>query len=44
MTKVAYIVTQDNLASKSKELDDVMIREWEANMLREQAEAKLIDA
>jgi hypothetical protein len=38
--KVAYIVTRDNLASKSKELDDVVIREQETNMLRE---AKLAD-
>jgi hypothetical protein len=29
------------LASKSKELDDVVIQEQEANTLREQAEAKL---
>jgi hypothetical protein len=32
------------LASKSKDLDDAMIREQEANELREQAEAKLADA
>jgi tryptophan 2,3-dioxygenase len=31
------------LASKSKELDDVVIWEHEANTLREQAEAKLAD-
>jgi hypothetical protein len=31
------------LDSKSKELDDVVIREQEANTLREQAEAKLAD-
>jgi septal ring factor EnvC (AmiA/AmiB activator) len=31
------------LASKSKELDDVIIREQEANTLRKQAEAKLAD-
>jgi ABC-type hemin transport system substrate-binding protein len=31
------------LASKFKELDDVVIREQEANTLREQAEAKLAD-
>jgi hypothetical protein len=42
--KSAYTVTRDNLASKSKELDDVVIWEQEANMLREQAEAKLVDA
>jgi hypothetical protein len=41
--KVAYIVTRDNLASKSIELDDAVIREQEANTLREQAEVKLID-
>jgi hypothetical protein len=43
-TQAAYTVTRDNLASKSKDLDDVMIREQEANKLREQAEAKLADA
>jgi exonuclease VII small subunit len=32
------------LASKSKDLDDAMIREQEANELWEQAEAKLADA
>jgi predicted nucleic acid-binding Zn-ribbon protein len=42
-THAAYTVTRDNLASKSKELDDVVIREQEANTLREQAEAKLTD-
>jgi hypothetical protein len=31
------------LASKSKELDDMVIREQEANTLREQAKAKLAD-
>jgi chromosome segregation ATPase len=41
--KSAYTVTRDNLASKSKELDDVVIWEQEANMLREQVEAKLVD-
>jgi hypothetical protein len=42
-TQAAYTVTRDNLASKSKELDDVVIREHVANTLREQAEAKLAD-
>jgi hypothetical protein len=42
-TKVAYAVTQDKLTSKSKELHDAVIREQEANMLRDQAEAKLTD-
>jgi hypothetical protein len=42
-TKVAYIATRDNLASKFNDLDDAMIREQEANKLREQAEAKLED-
>jgi hypothetical protein len=32
------------LASKSKDLDDAMIREQEANKPQEQAEAKLTDA
>jgi hypothetical protein len=43
-TKAANTITRDNLASKSKELDDMVIREQEANMLWEQAEAKLTDA
>jgi hypothetical protein len=43
-TKAAYTATYDNLASKSKDLDDAMIQEQEANKLREQAEAKLVDA
>jgi hypothetical protein len=43
-TQAAYTITQDNLASKSKDLDDAMIREQEANELWEQAEAKLADA
>jgi hypothetical protein len=42
--KAINTVTQDNMASKSKELDDVVIWEQEANTLREQAEAKLVDA
>jgi hypothetical protein len=42
-TKAAYTVTRDNLASKSKELDDVVIRVQEANTLREQAKVKLAD-
>jgi hypothetical protein len=33
-TQAAYTVTRDNLASKSKELDDVEIREQEANCMR----------
>jgi hypothetical protein len=41
--QAACTVTRDNLASKSKELDDVVIRGQEANTLREQAEAKLAD-
>jgi hypothetical protein len=43
-TKAAYTVTRDNLASKSKELNDVVIRDQEANTLWEQAEAKLTNA
>jgi hypothetical protein len=42
-TKVDYTTTQDKLASKLKELDDEVIREQEANTLREQAAAKLAD-
>jgi hypothetical protein len=42
-TKAVYTVTRDNLASKSKELDDAMIREQKINTLQEQAEAKLAD-
>jgi hypothetical protein len=42
-TQVAYTVSRDNLASKSKELDDVVIREQESNTLWEQADAKLAD-
>jgi hypothetical protein len=42
-TQATYTVTRDNLAFKSKELDDVVIWEQEANTLREQAEAKLVD-
>jgi chromosome segregation ATPase len=42
-TQAVYTVTRDNLASKSKELDDVVIREHEANTLQEQAKAKLAD-
>jgi flagellar hook-basal body complex protein FliE len=33
-TNAAYTVTRDNLTSKSKDLDDAMIREQEANKLR----------
>jgi predicted nuclease with TOPRIM domain len=43
-TKAAYTATRDNLASKSKDLDDAMIQEQEANKLREQAESKPADA
>jgi hypothetical protein len=43
-TKAAYTGTHDNLASRSKDLDDVMIREQEVNKLRGQAEARLADA
>jgi hypothetical protein len=43
-TQAAYTITRDNLASKSKDLDDAMIRVQEANKLQEQAEAKLEDA
>jgi hypothetical protein len=42
-TQAVYIVTQDNLASKSKELDDMVIWEQEDNTLQEQTEAKLAD-
>jgi hypothetical protein len=34
-TQAAHTVTRDNLASKSKELDDVVIQEQEANTLQE---------
>jgi hypothetical protein len=43
-TNVAYTATRDNLASTSKDLDDAMIWEQEANKLQEQAEARLADA
>jgi secreted trypsin-like serine protease len=43
ITKATYTVTRDNLASKSKELDDAVIQEQEANTVREQAEVKLAD-
>jgi hypothetical protein len=43
-TKAAYAVSLDKLASNSKEMDGVVIREQEANMLWEQAEVKLADA
>jgi hypothetical protein len=42
-TQAGYTVTRDYLASKSKELDDVVIREQEANTLCEQVEGKLAD-
>jgi hypothetical protein len=42
--KVAYSATRFKLVSKSKELDDAVIREEEeANTLQEQAEAKVVD-
>jgi chromosome segregation ATPase len=41
--KVAYSATRFKLASKSKELDDAVIREEEASTLQEQAEAKVVD-
>jgi hypothetical protein len=44
ITKAAYTVTRDNLASTSKELDDVVIQKKEANMLQEQAEVKFTNA
>jgi hypothetical protein len=34
-TQAAYTVTRDKLASKSKELDDMVIREQKANTLWE---------
>jgi hypothetical protein len=40
-TQAAYTVTRDKLASKSKELDDMVIREQKANTLWERAEKKL---
>jgi hypothetical protein len=40
-TQTTYTITRDNLASKSKELYDVVTWEQEANTLQEQAEAKL---
>jgi hypothetical protein len=43
-TKAAYTATRSNLASKSKECDDAVIQEQEANTLWEQAEVKLVDA
>jgi hypothetical protein len=42
-TQMTYTITRDNLASKSKELYDVVTWEQEANTLQEQAEAKLAD-
>jgi hypothetical protein len=41
--KAAYAVTRDKMASKSKELDDVVIREQKANTMQERAEEKLSD-
>jgi chromosome segregation ATPase len=43
-TQVVYTVTQDKLTSKSKELDDMTIREQKADMMWVQAEKKLADA
>jgi hypothetical protein len=42
--KPTYTITWDKLASKSKELDDMVIREQKANTLWERAEEKLADA
>jgi hypothetical protein len=42
--KATYAVTQDNLAFKSNELDDMVIWEQEAKTLQERDEEKLIDA
>jgi hypothetical protein len=42
--KPTYTITWDKLASKSKELDDMVIQEQKANTLRERAEEKLADA
>jgi hypothetical protein len=42
--KTAYTATRDNMASKSKELDDAVIWEQVSNTLREQAEVKLAEA
>jgi hypothetical protein len=43
-TKATYTITQDKLRSKSKTLDDTVIREQRADTLRERAEEKLIGA
>jgi predicted nucleic acid-binding Zn-ribbon protein len=42
-TKATYVVTRDNLAFTSKELDDLVIREQEAKTLWARAEEKLVD-
>jgi hypothetical protein len=42
-TQDAYTITQDKLASKSKELDDVLIQQQKANTLQERTEEKLVD-
>jgi hypothetical protein len=42
--KASYSATRHKLTSKSKELDDAVIQEQEANTLRKQAVAKLADA
>jgi hypothetical protein len=44
IAKAAYSATHDKWASKSKELDDAVIREQQANMLWEQPDMKLADA
>jgi hypothetical protein len=42
-THATYTVTRYNFASKAKELDDMVIRVQEANIMWEQVEAKLAD-
>jgi hypothetical protein len=41
--KAAYTITRDKLASKSKTVEDMVIQEQRADMLREKAEEKLAD-
>jgi hypothetical protein len=43
-THAAYTITRDKLTYKSKELDDMTIREQKADTLQAQAEKKLVDA
>jgi hypothetical protein len=38
-----YTITRDNLASRSKEPNDAVVWEQEANTLREKAEVELAD-